>query len=65
VLRRIAIRRRIWVPSLLTDYAAAAGVADRAPLAPKAQDEPTPANYRQPSRIRTTGSSQAAPGWRY
>ena len=65
VLRRIAIRRRIWVPSLLSDYAAAAGVVDRAPLAPKPDDEDVPATYRQPSRIRTTGSSQAAPGWRY
>jgi branched-chain amino acid transport system permease protein len=65
VLRRIAIRRRIWVPSLLADYAAAAGVADRAPLTPKAEAEPTPAQYRQPSRIRTTGASQSGPGWRY
>lgn len=68
VLRRIAIRRRIWVPSLLSDTAAASGAIDRAPLAPKADDdagvrEPV---YRQPkSRIRTTGASQAGPRWRY
>jgi branched-chain amino acid transport system permease protein len=65
ILRRIAIRRRIWVPSLLNDNAAAAGVVDRAPLAPKADAEPTPARYRQPSRIRTAGASQAKPGWRF
>ncbi|HVT76772.1 MAG TPA: ABC transporter permease [Acidimicrobiales bacterium] len=70
VLRRIAIRRRIWVPSLLTDSAAAAGVADRAPLAPRrgpgnTESEPVPAVYRQPSRIRTTGASQSGPGWRF
>jgi branched-chain amino acid transport system permease protein len=65
LLRRIAIRRRIWVPSLLTDYAAAAGVVDRAPLTPKADPEPVAATYRQPSRIRTTGASQSGPGWRY
>ena len=65
VLRRIAIRRRIWVPSLLTDNAAAAGVVDRAPLTPKSETEETPARYRQPSRIRTTGASQSGPGWRY
>jgi branched-chain amino acid transport system permease protein len=65
VLRRIAIRRRIWVPSLVSDNAAAAGVVDRAPLAPPADDAPTPERYRQPSRIRTTGASQAGPGWRY
>jgi branched-chain amino acid transport system permease protein len=69
VLRRIAIRRRIWVPSLLADSAVAAGLANRAPLAPKPQPagapaEP-PARYRQPSRIRTTGASQTGPRWRY
>jgi branched-chain amino acid transport system permease protein len=63
VLRRIAIRRRIWVPSLLSDSAAAAGVSDRAPLAP-ITEVPEPV-YRQPSRIRTTGASQSGPGWRF
>jgi branched-chain amino acid transport system permease protein len=65
LLRRIAIRRRIWVPSLLTNSAAAAGATDRAPLTPKVDAEPVPAHYRQPSRIRTTGTSQAGPGWRF
>jgi branched-chain amino acid transport system permease protein len=63
ILRRIAIRRRIWVPSLLADNAAAAGVENRAPLTEKA--DPVDATYRQPSRIRTTGASQTGPGWRF
>src|SRR5581483_4835933 len=58
VLRRIAIRRRIWVPSLFSDAAAAAGLNDKAPLAPRVDDGEVPARYRQPSRIRLTGASQ-------
>jgi branched-chain amino acid transport system permease protein len=69
VLRRVAIRRRIWVPSLFSDVAAAAGLTNRAPLAPRPQvaTEPrqVPARYRQPSRIRTTGVSQSGPKWTY
>ena len=66
---RIAIRRRIWVPSLLADSAVSAGLANRAPLAPKpqVQGEPVavPVRYRRASRIRTTGLSQTGPRWRY
>jgi branched-chain amino acid transport system permease protein len=69
VLRRIAIRRRIWVPSLLADSAVSAGLANRAPLAPKSQIQGEPATvpmrYRRVSRIRTTGVSQSGPRWRY
>lgn len=69
ILRRIAIRRRIWVPSLLNETAAAAGVESRAPLAEKPATNGTkpvvPAVYRQKSRIRTTGASQTGPGWRF
>jgi branched-chain amino acid transport system permease protein len=69
VLRRIAIRRRIWVPSLLADSAVAAGLANRAPLAPKPQvqgaADVVPARYRRVSRIRTTGASQSGPSWRF
>lgn len=69
VLRRIAIRRRIWVPSLLADSAVAAGLANRAPLAPKPQVQGAPSTvavrYRRASRIRTTGASQTGPSWRY
>jgi hypothetical protein len=69
ILRRIAIRRRIWVPSLLADSAVAAGRADRAPLAPKPENrdatEQTPAVYRQESRVRLAGASQTGPRWRF
>ncbi|MDQ1397169.1 MAG: branched-chain amino acid transport system permease protein livM, partial [Acidimicrobiaceae bacterium] len=67
ILRRIAIRRRIWVPSLFSDAAAAAGLTNRAPLAPKpeADGEGMPERYRQPSRIRVAGSSQSGPRWKY
>ena len=69
MLRRIAIRRRIWVPSLFSDVAAAAGLTNRAPLAPRPQvaagPRHVPARYRQPSRIRTTGASQSGPKWTY
>lgn len=63
VLRRIAIRRRIWVPSLLADSAMAQG-ADKAPIAPKVEEK-VPVVYRQRSRVRTAGLSQAGPRWRY
>ena len=69
ILRRIAIRRRIWVPSLMADSSVAAGLANKAPLAEKAAvaGEPAevPARYRQGSRIRTTGASQSGPRWRF
>src|SRR5204862_6671589 len=67
ILRRIAIRRRIWVPSLFSDAAAAAGLLNTAPLAPRPEGAPkeVPANYRQPSRIRVAGASQSGPRWSY
>ena len=69
ILRRIAIRRRMWVPSLLADSALAAGAANKAPLAPKptvnGTAEEVPARYRQPSRIRVAGASQSGPRWRF
>jgi branched-chain amino acid transport system permease protein len=69
VLRRIAIRRRIWVPSLLADSAAASGLASKAPIAPKPVvggiAEEVPAVYRQPSRVRLAGASQSGPRWRF
>lgn len=63
VLRRIAIRRRIWVPSLFNDAQSALG--DKAPLAPRVDTEEVPARYRQPSRIRLTGASQSGPRWTF
>jgi branched-chain amino acid transport system permease protein len=65
ILRRIAIRRRIWVPSLFSDAVAAAGLTNKAPLAPHAEVKEIPAKYRQPSRIRVTGASQSGPRWTY
>lgn len=70
ILRRIAIRRRLWVPSLMADSTMAAGMANRAPLAPKVAAEgagaaAVPARYRQKSRIRVAGASQAGPRWHY
>jgi branched-chain amino acid transport system permease protein len=66
VLRRVAIRRRIMVPSLLASLGMAGQPLDRIPLAPKpvtAEPDPLPRRYPLPSRIRLTGSSQQAPGW--
>jgi branched-chain amino acid transport system permease protein len=66
VLRRIAIRRRIWVPSLLPDRLMIGG-AERAPLAPRSDDQgaPVPVHYRLPSRIRVAGGSQAGRRWNF
>lgn len=67
VLRRIAIRRRIWVPSLLPDRLLLGGDADRAPLAPRPAGPDgvveVAVRYRLPSRIRVAGSSQRRRGW--
>jgi branched-chain amino acid transport system permease protein len=63
-LRRIALRFRILVPSLIGAWTG----ADRAAIAPKADGgnvaEPVPARYRLPSRIGEAGSSQETPVWR-
>lgn len=67
-LRRIAIRYKIFVPSLLADYFVD-GQMSRAPILPKLGLErekvEIPAHYRLPSRIGVTGSSQAARRWTY
>jgi branched-chain amino acid transport system permease protein len=69
VLRRVAIRRRIWVPSLLPERLLLGASADRAPLLPRspAGDEPEelPVRYRLPSRVRVAGGSQRGRGWTY
>ncbi|MHB1925212.1 MAG: hypothetical protein ACYCSJ_11015, partial [Acidimicrobiales bacterium] len=69
VLRRIAIRRRIWVPSLLPERMLLGGGTDRAPLLPRtaAADEPAevPFRYRLPSRVRVAGGSQKTRGWTF
>ena len=69
VLRRVAIRRRIWVPSLLPERLLLGASADRAPLLPRnrANEEPEelPVRYRRPSRVRVAGGSQRGRGWTY
>ena len=67
-LRRVAIRNKIFVPSLLADYAAD-GSLTLVPLAPQvdADGEPIepPTRYERPSRIAVTGSSQTLARWTY
>ena len=67
-LRRVAIRNRIFVPSLLADYRTEAHMS-KVPLAPKVDAdgnvvEPEPM-YELPSRIGVSGSSQAATRWSF
>lgn len=67
-LRRIAMRARINVPSLLGDRTGRPGDLDRAPLAKDGTGpgaEKIPAKYRIESSIGVRGESQQAHGWRY
>ena len=68
VLRRIAIRRRIYVPSLLEDRHVAAG-QDRAALAPlpavNGRVAEVPVKYRLKSRIGLAGASQSGRRWTF
>jgi hypothetical protein len=67
-LRRVAIRHRIFVPSLLADYLAG-GELERVPLAPLTDVDgdavEAPVRYRLASRVGTAGASQAAKAWRF
>ena len=70
VLRRVAIRRRIHVPSLLGDYGFVGGQMARVPLAPKfASDGAVEAegrwHFELPSRVLTAGTSQRTRRWTY
>jgi len=69
VLRRIAIRRRIWVPSLLPERMLLGGGTDRAPLLPRsasaAEEGEVTVRYRLPSRVRVAGGSQKTRGWTF
>jgi branched-chain amino acid transport system permease protein len=66
VLRRIAIRRRIYVPSLLADRFRSDGALDRVPLAERVEaGEDVPRRYRLTSRIGRAGASQSGRRWRY
>ena len=69
-LRRIAMRNRIFVPSLVGDYRVLDGAHTRAALAPKfaggdGHEEEVPVRYRIPSAIGVRGESQQGPRWRY
>lgn len=67
-LRRVAIRHRIFVPSLLADYRADAHLS-LVPLAPKydvdGQLAVIPKRYQLPSRLDEAGASQAAREWSF
>lgn len=58
-LRRIAIRDRIFVPSLVGDFRVLDG--ERVAIAPR--EEPVPVTYRVESRIGVAGGSQQGRGW--
>jgi branched-chain amino acid transport system permease protein len=61
-LRRIAIRERIWVPSLLGEFRLF-GDDSRVPLAPT--ENGVAHRYRIRSRIGVAGQSQQGRGWTY
>jgi branched-chain amino acid transport system permease protein len=65
-LRRVAIRNRIFVPSLLADYRTD-GQISKVPLVPRydldGNVEETEQLYRLDSRIRVAGSSQLGKTW--
>jgi branched-chain amino acid transport system permease protein len=67
-LRRVAIRHRIFVPSLLADHLAG-GELERVPLAPLTDLDgdvvEAPLRYRLSSRVGAAGASQAAKAWRF
>lgn len=66
VLRRMAIRRRIYVPSLLADRFRADGALDRVPLGDRLEGaDPVVPRYRLVSRIGVAGTSQSGRRWRY
>ena len=66
-LRRVAIRHRLFVPSLLADYLVD-GKLERVPVVPEKDPDgnlvEAPVRYRRPSRIAVTGLSQAASTWK-
>ena len=68
-LRRVAMRQRIFVPSLIGDYRVLDGEHTRAQLAPKFADGEregkVAVRYRIPSAIGVRGESQQSRRWRY
>ena len=70
VLRRVAIRRRLYVPSLIGEHGFAGATAIKVPLAPKFGadgKEVTKSRWRYqlPTRIGTAGASQQVRRWSY
>jgi hypothetical protein len=61
-LRRIALRERIYVRSLLGDVRELDGERAKAPLADRSTTE---RNYEIESDIRAAGASQRGKGWVY
>jgi branched-chain amino acid transport system permease protein len=68
-LRRVAMRQRIYVPSLIGDHRVLDAARNLVALAPKfsgpADDDTARKKYRLDSTIGVRGGSQAAPGWRW
>lgn len=69
-LRRVAMRARIFVPSLVGDHRVLDGEHTRVALAPKFAgasrgENEVPVKYRIPSAIGVRGDSQQAHSWRY
>jgi len=66
---RVAMRQRIFVPSLIGDYRVLDGANTRVALAPKfgagGREEEVPVKYRIPSAIGVRGESQQGHRWRY
>jgi branched-chain amino acid transport system permease protein len=66
-LRRVAIRHRLFVPSLLADYLVD-GQLERVPVVPEKDADgnaiEAPVRYRLPSRIETAGHSQVLATWK-
>ena len=69
-LRRVAMRLRIFVPSLVGDHRVADAARSLVSLAPKFSgagdaDAEVPVRYRIDSTIGVRGESQQAPAWRW
>ena len=68
--RRVAMRNRIYVPSLVGDHRVLDGEHTRVALAPKFEgdsdsNEDVPVKYRIPSTIGVRGESQQGRNWRW
>ena len=69
-LRRVAIRRKLYVPSLMGEFGFAGGTATKVALAPKFGPDGKVVDrsrwrYQMPSRIGAAGSSQQTKRWSF